>query len=101
MRGPKFFKMRAGRRDANHAEIRDGLEALGHVVLDLASVGSGISDLAVLPLGAKTGRWVFLEVKIPKGKIRTNQVEWRLRMESRGVKVATVVTLAEALEAIQ
>lgn len=101
MRGARWYAAKKGRRDANHAEIRDGLEALGHVVLDLASVGSGISDLAVLPLGAKTGRWVFLEVKVPKGKLRPNQVEWRLRMESRGVKVATVVTLTEALEAIK
>lgn len=101
MRGARWYAAKKGRRDENHAQIRDGLESLGHMVLDLASVGSGISDLAVLPIGAKSGRWVFLEVKTKGKKLQANQTEWRLRMESRGVKVATVVTLTEALEAIK
>lgn len=46
--------------DANHAEIRDGLRALGHEVLDLSAAGQGIPDLAV-KIGP--GMLHFLEVK--------------------------------------
>lgn len=52
--------------DANHAEIRDGLRALGHEVLDLSAAGQGIPDLMVKRKGwESTGIPVFLEVKRP------------------------------------
>ena len=50
---------RAAGRDANHAEIRDGLRALGWTVLDLGTVGGGCPDVLV---GAE-GVNVLLEIK--------------------------------------
>lgn len=37
----------AKRVDRNHAELRDGLRALGWEVLDLSGAGCGVPDLAV------------------------------------------------------
>ena len=50
---------RAARRDANHAEVRDGLRAAGCKVLDLGAVGKGCPDLLV----GFRGRLRLLEVK--------------------------------------
>jgi hypothetical protein len=46
--------------DANHAEIRDGLRALGWVVHDLSGAGCGVPDLAI---PVKPGMPFFIEVK--------------------------------------
>lgn len=53
---------RAARTDANHAEIRDGLRALGYVVTDYSGAGDGIFDLLV-EIAPGVGGW--LEVKDP------------------------------------
>ncbi len=50
----------AKRVDRNHAEIRDGLRALGYQVLDLSGAGQGVADLAV---AVAPGMPHFLEVK--------------------------------------
>lgn len=109
-RGRSFMKYRMGSRDANHASIRDGLRALGHFVIDLAAVGGGVPDICVFRRsGVETTLVdvlqrlspVWLEVKVAKGKLRESQREWRERAEARGLRVATVRTLDEALEALQ
>jgi hypothetical protein len=102
-RSRSFLRYRRGSRDANHVAIRDGLRNLGHEVIDLAPVGDGVADLEVFRfLGA--GIWslkpTFLELKVGKGKLRESQLAWRERAASRGIRVRTVTTLAEALEAL-
>lgn len=108
-RGREFYRLKAGRRDANHAAIRDGLRKLGYFVVDTASVGDGVPDLCVYPRNTHLGfthfepRW--LEIKMP-GRTRKTalgflQQKWRRDAEFRGVHVRTVRTLDEALEALR
>ena len=108
MRGAAFFRSKAGRRDANHAAIRDGLRKLGHFVQDLAAVGDGCPDLMVIRSAGFSfvAGWldatpVFLELKAGRGKLRASQLAWREQAEARGIRVATVRTLDEALEALR
>lgn len=110
-RARSFMKYRMGSRDANHAAIRDGLRKLGHFVVDLAGCGDGVPDLCVYPrvtdgdllryaiFGARREDCapVWLEVKAGKGKLRESQLKWRASAEARGIRVATVRTLDEAL----
>lgn len=114
-RGREFYKRKAGRRDANHAAIRDGLRKLGHFVVDLGAVGDGCPDLEVFPresagraladivlFGMVTDlKPAFLEVKVGKGKLNAAQVAWHARAEARGIRVAVVRTLDEALEVLR
>lgn len=111
-----WMRYRQGNRDANHKAIRDGLRKLGHFVVDLAGVGGGVPDLLVWPkvdwmrpmsteqhiaLLSNGPTPVWLEIKVGKGKLRESQAEWREQAEARGLKVATVRTLDEALGALQ
>ena len=103
MRGREFYRRKAGRRDANHAAIRDGLRALGHFVVDTAGVGDGVPDLLVYPrwpdmIMHPTGLW--LEVKTEKGKLRAAQLAWATSAKAVGLHVATARTLDEALAAV-
>lgn len=50
----------ARRTDRNHAEIRDGLRALGWEVLDLSGAGDGVGDMGVK---IAPGMPHFLEIK--------------------------------------
>ena len=52
--------------DANHLEIKMTLIQCGYIVFDCSQYGQGIPDLLVL---SKSGEFVFLEVKSPKGKL--------------------------------
>ena len=105
--------MKAARRDTNHAEIRDGLRALGWSVHDLGSTGDGCPDLAVgignsvqwpMPPPPKTrgivcdGLTVLVEVKTPGGKLTADQqtFAWRWRGS-----YLVVESLDEAVEAIE
>lgn len=106
-RGRSFLRYRRGARDANHAAIRDGLRALGHFVVDLAGVGDGVPDLLVISragfsfvFGWVEAKPTFLELKVGKGKLRESQKAWKAAAVARGVAVATVRTLDEALDAI-
>lgn len=101
MRGAAFYRAKRGRRDSNHAAIRDGLRALGHFVVDTAGVGDGVPDLCVYPRNGPTVRAVWLELKVGRGKERASQFHWRGHAEARGIRVATVRTLDEALEALR
>lgn len=84
---------RAGRRDLNHAEIRDGPRKCGASVLDLGGVGNDCPDLLV---GWK-GRNSLLEIKSAKGAESAGQS--RFRQTWRG-ETSTVRTLQEALLAV-
>ena len=99
-----LFRARTGSTDANHAAIRDGLRKLGHWVQDLAGVGDGCPDLMVVAMrgDARTeSAPVWLELKVGKGKLRASQLDWRARAEARGIRVATVRSLDEALRALE
>lgn len=86
--------MRHGRRDANHAKIRDGLRAVGCSVDDTADLGGGFPDLVV----GFRGITYLLEVKRPGGKVRDGQA---LKMRTwRGGPRVKVESLAEAFRAI-
>lgn len=89
---------RSGRRDANHAAIRDDLRARGFLVLDLGSVGGGCPDLLV----AWPGGMVLLEVKDgakpPSArKLTPDEAEFHRLW---GAHVREVLSLAEALAAV-
>lgn len=65
--------VRYGRRDGNHAEIKQALLACGCSVLDLADTGNDVPDLLV-----GRGRVSFLlEAKTAKGKERPGQAQAR------------------------
>lgn len=111
-RGAAWFRQKAGRRDANHAAIVNGLRALGHFVVETASVGGGVPDLCVF---ARPDWWrlsddaealaklpvpTWLELKVAKGRVLKSQVAWRAKALAAGLRVATVRTLDEALEAL-
>lgn len=114
-RGPAWFRQKAGRRDPNHASIRDALRKLGHFVVDLGGAAGGVPDLLVFPkltshmafadifvFGAtREPPPVFIELKAAKGKLRASQLEWRAKAEARGVRVAVARDLTEALEALR
>lgn len=83
--------MSAARTDANHAEIRDGLRAMGYAVADTHVCGHGFPDLVVL---AKSGRVVLLEVKAPGGKLTQAEKEFYQRWR---VAVRVVNSLEHAI----
>lgn len=97
MRGPAFFRAKAGRRDAPHAAIRDGLRKLGFDVLDTAPLGDGIGDLQVSKGTTLIG---YVEVKSPHGRLRPAQLRFAQRCFARGLKWGVAMTLDEALEVI-
>lgn len=61
---------RHGKRDGNHAEIRDGLRQLGFLVADTGDVGGGFPDLVV----ARGGIIRLVEVKTANGCLTAEQV---------------------------
>jgi hypothetical protein len=64
-------RVRNAKRDANEPGIINGLKNYGCTVVQLSSADNlGIPDLLVaLP----DGRFVLMEVKMPKGKLRAGQ----------------------------
>ena len=101
-RSRAWFQQKAGRRDANHAAIRDGLRKLGHFVVDTAAVGDGVPDLLVYPRGYSSRMQpMWLELKTEKGKLREAQLRWGIAAVSRGAARAIVRTLDEAIEALR
>jgi hypothetical protein len=74
----------AKRRDANDGIIAEALEKAGFVVHDFASAGQGVPDRLVtrnLPNGIPWICWV--EIKTPKGKLRSTQETIRSIFEPR------------------
>jgi hypothetical protein len=82
---------RAARVDANHAEIADGLRAIGRSVLSLHRLGQNAPDLLV----GNGVTNILVEVKTTKGRLSDGQrafLEWW-----RGPS-AVVRSLDEAIE---
>ena len=75
----------AARRDANDAIITEALRKAGFTVTDFGKAGQGIPDKLVtrtLPDGTPWVCWV--EVKMPKGRLKTAQEAFRDVFEPRG-----------------
>lgn len=86
--------MNHGKRDANHAAIKDALKVVGCSVLDLADVGHGCPDLLV---GYAGHNWL-MEVKNGANKALTED-ERRFLLLWRGQR-AVVCSVDEALAVI-
>lgn len=86
---PRFVR---NRRDGNHAEIVEALEAVGVRVADLSDAGGGVPDLACwIP---RDRRWVFIEVKQRRGRLRESQEEFRGRFPVVVARTRTEALLA-------
>ena len=75
----------AARRDGNDAIITEALRKAGFTVMDYGTAGQGIPDKLVtrpLPDGLPWVCWV--EVKMPKGKLRDAQEAFRRVFDARG-----------------
>jgi len=82
-----------GRRDSNHAAIKQTLLDCGVTVFDTADVGGGFPDLVC----GRHGRTYLLEIKSPGGKERPGQLAARTAWRGHWVVCRSV---AEALAAI-
>lgn len=102
-RSPRWFAAKKGRRDANHATIRDGLVALTHFVVDTASVGGGVLDLLVWPRVRRGGLGppVWLEVKTETGELRESQLRFIAQLDRFGIRHEVARTLQQAVEVLQ
>lgn len=94
-RPPKWFAAKAGRRDGNHAAIRDGLIALCFFVVDTASVGGGVLDLLAYD---RANNPVWIEIKTETGELRRSQLAFIAKLEARGIHHGVARTLDAALE---
>ena len=73
------------RRDGNDALITDALRKAGFTVTDFGKAGQGIPDKLVtkpLPDGKSWVCWV--EIKMPKGRLREAQEAFRNVFDGRG-----------------
>jgi hypothetical protein len=86
----------AKRTDENHAELRDGLRALGHEVFDFSHVGGGVADLAVKATPTMS---LWLEVKKDKKeKLTDKEVIFKMLFFDC---YRVVVTIDDAVNAIE
>jgi len=85
---------RAARKDANHNEIARAFERMGCDVLDLSGVGKDCPDLLVRVRAID--RWMLVEVKTPKGRIKPGQAAFAERWP-----VKVVRTIEDAIGALQ
>ena len=85
---------RHGRRDANHAAIREALRAVGVSVFDTAALGDDFPDLVC----GRHGATVLMEIKSPGSKERPGQASARLKW--RGGRWVVVRSVGEALAAV-
>ncbi len=97
-RGPRWFAAKQGRRDGNHAAVRDGLIALGFLVADCAG-SLRVLDLLVYD---RANNAVWLEVKRAdgKGRLTKEQVKFVDSLERRRIPWATVESLDDALNVL-
>ena len=86
---------RASQRDANQAEIVDGLRKCGDLVLDVSAF-IGEFDLLVFGLdwGTQEHRWEAMEVKMPDGVLTGKELAFQ--QDNPGA-VHTVRSLEDAL----
>jgi hypothetical protein len=85
---------RHGRRDLNHAAIREALRACGVSVWDTGDLGDDFPDLVC----GRHGETVLMEIKSPGGKERPGQASARLKW--RGGRWVVVRSVADALAAV-
>jgi len=75
----------AKRRDANDGLIAESLVKSGFTVHDFASAGQGIPDKLITRLLPDGTPWVcWVEIKMPKGKLREAQEAFKRVFEGRG-----------------
>ena len=70
-------RMRAKRVDANHGEIKRAFERMGCDVIDLSRVGGSVPDLLVRVRALN--RWMLVEIKTAKGRLKPGQVAFAER----------------------
>lgn len=107
---------RAGRRDTTHAEVRDGLRALGWSVVDLGGAGDGVPDLLVgvgnsigwpMPPPPDSrgvvcdGEIFAVEVKSSGGRLRASQQELAWRWRGNLVVAETALEAADAIQSLR
>lgn len=85
---------RAARLDANHGEIKRAFERMGCDVIDLSKVGGSVPDLLVR--ARAIDKWILVEVKTPKGRIKPGQKEFAERWP-----VTVVRSVEDAIGALQ
>lgn len=89
--------MKHGRRDANHADVRDGLRKFTEVI-DTAGVGNGVFDL-LAHIGSD--RWYWFEVKVP-GKsehdLTRDERKFMNKARSAGGRADVITTASDGLE---
>lgn len=91
-------EMRARRKDANHADVRDGLRAAGYSVLDLASYGVSVDCLVGWDRGA-----ALVEIKDgskPPSARALTEDEVKLRDNWQGHYIIAL-SLEDALEKLK
>lgn len=86
--------MRRGRRDTNHAEIREAFRRLGWSVLDTADLGHGAPDLVC----GRGGRNVLVEVKSPGGILTQDEAQFSLAWRGEYVTVRTLADVVRLTE---
>ena len=75
----------AKRRDANDGLIAESLVKSGFTVHDFASAGQGIPDKLITRLLPDGTSWVcWVEIKMPKGKLREAQEAFKRVFDGRG-----------------
>lgn len=82
--------------DVNQTEIKMALIAAGYTVWDCSASGYGMPDLLVM---SKSYKFVFLEVKQPKGKLTKDETKFFNCFELAPVYV--VRSIEDALEAMR
>ena len=76
---------RAARRDGNDAPITEALRAQGFTVYDYGKAGEGIPDKLVTRPLSEERLWVcWVEIKMPRGKLRDGQERFRDIFGPRG-----------------
>lgn len=80
------------RRDGNHGLIVEALEKAGVGVVDLSDAGGGVPDLCCW--APRLNRWVWVEIKEKRGRLRKSQEEFKKRYP-----VVVARTIREALAA--
>jgi len=84
----------ARKKDANHNEIAEALEAAGCSVLDLSRLGHGTPD--ALCWSPRLAAYVLVEFKNPKGRNRIEPQQAEFLQNWRG-PVVVVSSVEEAL----
>ncbi len=83
------------RRDDNEPEIIKALEKAGAYVVQVSA--TGLPDLCV----GYQGRWFWMEVKAPKGKLRASQESFFDACKLWGLNAAVVRSGEEAVAVLE